>query len=170
MAAMLSVLVFVLGKVSVPIGMTHISFSSLPIVFAASCLPLPVALSVAGIGELMCQAFSQYGLTPTTTLWIIPPMMRALLIWTGRRFFVRNSNIESRIGRYIAIVAFAGIVTNGLNTFVWWFDAMIIGYPFSYTAISIVARLITGLVTGVVVAIINVPLLKAARFLTEKIR
>ncbi len=77
--AVLAALCVLLSLLTIPIGNIHITLESLPITVAALAFgPLPAA-AVALVSELLMQILS-YGFTATTILWLIPPMVRALVI------------------------------------------------------------------------------------------
>ena len=57
-----------------------ISLTGLPIIFIAVVYGPIEGMLVGGIGEFFCQLVSQYGLTPTTPLWVLPAIVRGLIV------------------------------------------------------------------------------------------
>ena len=92
--ALFSALYFVLSKFSITItNNLKISFVSVSIIYASISFPIYVSMPIALVGEFLNQLFSEYGLTITTPLWMIPPLLRIFPIFIGYKLF-RRKNID----------------------------------------------------------------------------
>lgn len=157
--AMLMALYVILAKLTIPIQGIRITLAPLPIVFA-SLFFLPYdACMVAGLGEFIIQMTGSYGLTPTTPLWILPPILRAIFIalpaWLYRR---KEDRLENHIVIYFVVILFSALITTLANTGVWFLDAYIMEYPYPYTLITTVIRGVVGILTAIVVGALCLPL------------
>jgi len=163
--AMFSALYLALASVSIPFGNIHLSFASLPLVVASILFGGFDGLAVAFIGEGILQIFS-YGLTLTTPLWLVPPLLRAIVISFVAWFFRRRGEpLENHRWVYFLTLGVAALVTSLADTLALYIDAQIIGYPYSFLLWEASLRLLTGLGTSFVVGIVGLPLLKALRHL-----
>jgi uncharacterized membrane protein len=163
--AMFSALYLALASVSIPLGNIHLSFASLPLVVASILFGGFDGLAVAFVGEGILQVFN-YGLTLTTPLWLVPPLLRAVVIsfvaWFFRR---RGETLETHRLAYFLTLAGAALLTSLANTLALYLDALIIGYPYSFLFLEAGLRLLTGTGTSLVVGIVGLPLLKTLRHL-----
>lgn len=158
---MLSAVCFVLSRyLSVPAGSMKFTFSGLPIILA-SLLYGPVdGMLVGGIGEFLSQLFSPYGLTPTTPLWVLPAVLRGLLL--GGYAALKKYRLGP-VGTSAAIVvsSLAVTVANGL---VIWADAVLMGYfSKAYVFGATGWRFLSSVITAVLYCLIVIPLLRALR-------
>ena len=162
---MLSAMYFVLAHfLAIKIGNLHFTLSSLPTVLAAVLFgPFPAALA-AGVGEFLNQLLG-YGLTPTTPLWVLPPVVRVLLIGAFVAWAKKTPRrAEERPVALLFVCIGAAIVTTLVNTGMIWLDSVIFDYStFAYVFGSFFARLFTGVVTAVLVAVLVIPLTEALR-------
>ncbi|MCF0113313.1 MAG: hypothetical protein HUJ60_05000, partial [Bacilli bacterium] len=121
-------------------------------------------LIVAALGEGLIQLTSSYGITPTTPLWIIPPVVRALILGA----FVlplkkKGEHLEKHLVLYSIAIALSTLVVTGLNAAVEWLDGIIMGYSTAYLAAVIGWRFLSSALAGAVMGSVAVPLLKAIR-------
>ena len=149
---------------SIHIGNLRITFGSLPIILVAMLFgPLPAA-AIAFVGEFLLQLLG-YGFTPTTVLWCIPPVFRAVIVGFGWRAITkRGANTAVQTGMLAAILILSAIVVTLSNTLVIWLDSVIFNYfTEAYVFGQFAARLVTGIVTAVVMTVVALPLEKAIR-------
>jgi ECF transporter S component (folate family) len=159
--AVLAALCVLLSLLTIPIGTVHITLEPLPITVAALLFgPLPAA-AVALVSELLMQILS-YGFTATTILWLIPPVVRALIIgFAAARFRKRDKYLEEHpLWCYVFCVA-AAVATTFLNTGVIWLDSVIYGYftP-AYVFGNLLIRFGVGMLTAVITATLAMPLVR----------
>lgn len=142
-----------LNFISIDFKFIKISVKALPIIFIAVLYgPIEGAL-VGGLGELICQLFSPYGLTATTPLWILPFTVQGLIVG----FLMRQKNPKDHIVLWIVTVAVSCLAVTIINTFSIWLDAKIFEYPSQLTFISIVLRFVGSIISSIVYGLI-VPL------------
>ena len=79
LTGMLAALYLALNMVGFRAWSFHITFASLPVVVGGLLFGPLEGMLIAAIGEFFNQTLS-YGVTPTTVLWIIPPVVRGLMI------------------------------------------------------------------------------------------
>ena len=145
--------------VGIQFGNVRLSFGSLPVVVGALLYgPLEAAL-VALVGELLKQLLT-YGLTATTVLYLIPPMLRGLVIGAGAVWmWRRGKRLENCRTRCFAVCILAAVCTTIGNTLVNWLDSVLYGYyTFAYVFGDAVYRFGVGMLNAVVVATVAIPL------------
>ncbi|WP_297872159.1 ECF transporter S component [uncultured Oscillibacter sp.] len=164
--AALAALSFLLNMVQVKLPANlRITFDSLPIVVGALAFG-PVDGALAGlVGEFFTQLLSEYGLTATTALWLIPPALRGIVIglvaWglrgTGRP-------LESRPALCYGVCLAASVVTTLANTAVLWLDSLLFHY-YSFAMIfgSLLLRITTGLLTAIALTTAAIPIVALLR-------
>ena len=86
--AMLAGLYIILAYFTIKIQLVQIAFTGIVVIIAALLYSPVDGVIVALIGSFVGQLTS-YGLTPTTILWMLAPMLRGLMIgifaWASRR-------------------------------------------------------------------------------------
>ena len=70
-----------------------LSFASFPLLCAAMLFGTVDGIYVAGIGEFIYQLL-MYGLGPTTLLWMLPPMLHALIAGLLARRFGHEMGVK----------------------------------------------------------------------------
>lgn len=164
--AMLAALSFLLNMVQLRLPMNvRITFDSLPVVVAALLFGPGDAALAALIGEFLTQMLSEYGLTATTMLWLIPPAVRGLVIGAAALQF-RNTDrpLETRVPLCFGVCFLAAVLTTLGNTAVIWLDSVINHYyAFSLVFGSMLIRLVTGVLTAAAVTAAAIPLTRRLR-------
>lgn len=167
--AVLIALMFVLSSASIRIGNTFkITFDSVAVLLAAMMFGPVDALLVGLLGEFMAQMLS-YGFTPTTLLWILAPGLRGLVLGLGVVIFGTRMSInaitkEKKFWFYGITVVVASVVTSLVNTFALYVDSTMFGYYNYYLVMgALVTRILTGLASSVLMAIIVLPVLIALK-------
>jgi len=156
-----------LSFASVNLQFIKITLSGLPIIFISVVYgPLEGAL-IGGIGEFIYQLVS-YGLTPTTALWILPAVVRGLIVG----FMFKQKDVKEHLKLWVFTVVLCCIAVTSINTFVIWLDAKIFEYPSQLTTITILIRFAGSIVSAVLYAILTPflfePLIKQGKFNIEK--
>lgn len=161
----MAALYFILASyVSLKLGNLRITFASVTTILTATLLGPIEGMTVAAIGESLNQTLS-YGFTPTTILWILPPMFRAGIVGLFAKMLTKNDKKpEDHKLLYPICLIIAAILTTTINTFVIWADSKIMGYySYAYVFGATVQRFITGIVTAIAVSLIIITIIKPIR-------
>ncbi len=150
MNAVLIAVYIVLDMFSIYIGnFIKLSFAAFPLLIASLLFGTLDGVMVAGIGEFLYQML-YYGLGPTTVLWMIPPIVHALI--AGLYAQKHHHDLNTRqIGTAVLI---SGLVSAVLTTFVIYLDAKFYGYNSGLTAVVILFRFINTLIMCVIYTLI----------------
>ena len=161
-------LFLVFGLLRIRVGAyLEIGLGTIVIVIAAISLGLWDAVAIAALGEFMNQIFfSGYGLTPTTPLWVLPVVVRALIIGVVAALYRRkgDSLVKHKVLYFVTILG-AALVISGLDTAILYLDGIIMGYPVAYTWAQTGIRFLTSQITAIIVAILTIPLHNAVSYL-----
>lgn len=156
----------------IPLGGLKVTIEGLPVIIAAVLFG-PVDGAVVGfLGEFMNQML-EFGFTPTTLLWILPSVVRGLMVGLCLLPLKKQGSLLSEKPRSVHLVIFfavnmvAAVVVSGLNTFTLYVDSKMFGY-YSYAMVfgSFVARIILGVATSIAMSVMTLPIvagLKRAR-------
>lgn len=142
----------------------HITFASLPVILAAILMGPTYGVLVAGMGEFINQLLS-YGLSPTMPLWMLPPMCRGLIV--GLLVLAackKGRQVEKTPLLLGGILMTASVVSSVVTTFVMWADSVFWGY-YSFVVVfgASIHRMISSLITAVVITLICIPVVTALR-------
>lgn len=145
-------------------GNLHISLASLPVIVMAVLFGPGAGAAVALVGEFFSQLLT-YGLAPTILLWILPPALRGVLVGLAARQLAKGGKTpEGQPLRYGASLVGAALLTTAANTLAIWLDSVIMHYySFAYVFGATAQRLVTGVVTAVLMTIVSIPLVRALR-------
>ncbi len=136
-------------------GSLKISLNAIPVIITAVCVgPLWAAASGftgAFIGQLI-----SYGLTATTLLWCVPAVLRGLTV--GLLFIAFGRSIKR--APLILNTVISALTVTAANTAVMYLDAKIYGYPVSLFGIILVTRILSGVITAVVISLLIPPVIK----------
>ena len=146
-------LYFALNYVSIDLQFIKISVKYLPIIFVSVLYGPIEGMLVAAFGEFFCQLSSQYGLMVTTPLWIIPPVLFALMV--GLIF--KQKDVRSHIKLWIFTVILCCLVLTAVNTAFMKIDEIITGWPAQLQAVKIVLRFVSSIISSILY-IVLVPL------------
>jgi len=158
--ALLAALYYLLNLLEIRTpGNLHITFDALPVVVSALLFgPVDAAL-VAFFGELLNQLLGPYGITATTFLWLIPPVIRALIIGLAGLRLWQGKPLDRHPVACYSICVIAAVITTFANTAVIWLDSVIYGYySFAIVFGAATIRFITGIIAAVLVATVSMPL------------
>jgi ECF transporter S component (folate family) len=169
MDAMLTAVYFVLSYFSISIGGgLEISLASFPIVLSALVFGPWDSSFIALLGEFLDQVL-KYGITLTTVLWILPPMLRGLTIGFFASMLARKGRrLEDNLLLYLAVSILGAILTSGGNTLVSYLDSLVYDYPLVSVYVVAAMRFLLGLITAVIVALACRPVAKVIRNLESK--
>lgn len=129
----------------------NISMGSLPLIIGASLLGPTDGLIIGLLGSFLNQALSEYGITPTTILWMIPAAVRGLMIGA----FAKHCKFNMTVRQTIFITIASALTVTALNTLVMYLDSKIWGYySYAYVFGKIVPRIISGIITAIIFGLI----------------
>ena len=166
--ALLVALFFVLSMFAVEIAGVKITFVSLPTVVCA-LLYGPVDACIVGLLGAFLEQMLKYGFTATTVLWLLPAVLRGLIVGLGTVVLRRSMSIEAITSTkkpyvYYIVCIVAGLVTSCANTLVFYLDSVIYHY-YSFAMIfgMFWVRIATGVLASLVTAVVALPVVVALR-------
>ncbi|CDB87324.1 putative uncharacterized protein [Firmicutes bacterium CAG:170] len=166
--ALLVALFFVLSMFAVEIAGVKITFVSLPTVVCA-LLYGPVDACIVGLLGAFLEQMLKYGFTATTVLWLLPAVLRGLIVGLGTVVLRRSMSIEAITSTkkpyvYYIVCIVAGLVTSCANTLVFYLDSVIYHY-YSFAMVFGVfwVRLATGALASFLTATVALPVVMALR-------
>lgn len=145
---------------TVRLPMMEISLSTLPLLLVGFLFGPIDAVTVALVGSFLEQALSQYGLTVSAPLWMLPPVLMALAAGLFG-LLLRHTPKDTR--RYYVLLITATLLCELLctaaNTVVLYVDGLYVAhYPVRALALILPTRL-ANLGLRVLVTVLAVPLL-----------
>ncbi len=161
--AVMIALFFALDMLSVKIGNNaKITFSGLPIILSAVFFGPLVGATVGGLGSLLSQLYG-FGIGVTTVLWIVPAIVRGLVVgFLYRRFGKKFLGVN---------IILSSVIVSALNTLVSFVDSHIFKYYNPVTFLTAIApRFLMGILTAVAYCIVIYPLLTPVDKVLKKIR
>jgi ECF transporter S component (folate family) len=169
MDAMLTAVYFVLSYFSISIGGgIAISLGSFPIVLSALVFGPWDSSFIALLGEFLIQVL-KYGITLTTVLWILPPMLRGLTIgFFASTLAKKGHRLEDNLPLYLAVSILGALLTSGGNTLVIYLDSLVYKVPLVSVFVVAAMRFVIGMATAIVVAFACRPLAKVVRKLENQ--
>lgn len=135
-----------------------ISFKAMVIYISSILMNMKEGVIIALLGELLNQITSEYGITITTILWILPYVIIAILSNIVLKKIYKNVKFE------LLTIISLNILLTILNTIVIYIDSKIFGY---YSPILVFGSLLIKIVTGVLTAIIYTIVINT---ITEKLK
>lgn len=141
-ASSMAALSILLDFVSVRTNASKFTLYGLPLLFAGMFFG-PWVGGLAGLVSGFISQVILYGITPTTPIWMIAPMMWGWLSgFIYHKLFHRKLQIPSVV---ITIVCTSLVVTL-CNTASMWLDGLIYHYPTPYVITQLFMRIITALI------------------------
>ena len=157
-------LFIVLGFLRIRVGnFLEIGFATIVIAYAAIMFSPVDALIIAFLGEGVNQVFlSPYGLSPTTPLWIMPVVLRALIICLVAYFYKKRGDnlVNHKVMLFVTLMG-AALIISGVDTGLLYLDGLIMGYPVSYTLFQTGIRFLSSQINAIICAILMIPLYRA---------
>lgn len=159
--SMMASLYFVLAYFSIRFGNITLTPASICVVIVSLLYSPSDAIFVALVGETINQ-MAKYGPGPTTVLWLIPGLLRALIIsFVALIYRKKNTYLENHLVSYFITIIIAGLVTTSANTGIIILDGILMNYPTSYTLLETFFRFLSSFLTCIFVGILSLPILKA---------
>ena len=146
-------------SLSAPFGGTlKISVSGLPVIIAAILFGPLWGGAVGFVGAFIGQMLS-YGFTATTILWVMPATLRGIAM--GLLFILFKKSLQP----YILVIetVLSALLVTAINTLVMYIDAKIYKYPVTLLGIALVNRILAGIITAIVFAVIVPPIIKLVK-------
>ena len=142
----------------------QITFTALAILITAVLYGLPDALIVATLGSFIGQLRGIYGLSITTPIWMIPPILRALVFGLAYDLFLKKGiHLEDKKLWFYLFAIFAGLVTTIANTGAIFLDAYIFEYPVSMAFIESILRFVSSIASSIACSLIVIPIVSACK-------
>lgn len=136
-----------------------ISLSGLPVILTAVLFGPLAGTAVGLVGSFIGQMMT-YGFTATTLLWILPAGIRGLSMGLLFLAFRRST----RLIHLSAEVVISSLLVTAANTLVIYLDSKIYHYYSAAVVFGALGvRIITGVATAIVFALLLPPILKAVR-------
>lgn len=156
-----AMMVLLTMTISIKTPFFKLSFGSLPVVLAAILFGPAEGAAVAVLGEFMVQLLD-YGLMPTTFIWIWPPAVRALVVGSASLWLRRSGRrLEQRPALCYGACIAGAILTTVSNTVGMWLDSLVNRTSFAAAALWVPARFVSGICTAVIIATICMPLARS---------
>ena len=164
MALLIAMMVLLKKTIAIETPYIKVNFASLPIMLAAMLFgPIEGAL-VGLLGEFICQITSQYGLAPTTVLYVAPAAIRGVVVGLGSVWCRRTGRrIERRPVVCYAVGIVGAVLTTVGNTVSIWLESVMYHTEFMVHIPFLPARFANGIVTALDVTTVCIPLVHALR-------
>jgi len=157
--ALLAALVVVLGYYAIDLGNNKITLESLPVLMGALMFGPIDGMLIGGVGNFIYQIL-KYGFSVTTVLWILPHIIQGLLVG----LYAKKRGFRPKRSECIIVVLLSELLTTVLNTGVIAADALIFGYyTKAYVFGSLVVRIVTCVVKGIIYGALLPELIKLLR-------
>lgn len=159
----LAALYFALSVLTVTSGNLQFRFTALALIIAALLYSAADACAVALIGELLYQLLL-YGLSATTPVWLLPPVLHALLLGLFAALIRRRVPEKKQLPWQFAACLLCGLMNAVFNTAALYIDSHVYGYfePTTFWGLALI-RLGIGVLTAAVTAAAAIPLARLLR-------
>ena len=141
-----------------------ITFEALPILVGAFLLGPVDGFLIGFLGSFLNQLLT-YGFTATTLLWVLPHAASGLIVG----LLAKRMKEPWSVTKVAVITVISALCVTCLNTLAMYVDSKMYGYyskAFVFGALGV--RIITGIVTAVVFALIMPTLLKQLKQIIDK--
>lgn len=171
---MLLAIYIVLSVITVKITPNlQITFTGIAIIMAIVLYGWTDGILIALLGSFISQLRSAYGLTITTPIWMIPPILRAVVFGLFYHIYLKKGILlQDKKILFFVYMAIAGLVTTIANTGAIYLDAYIFQYPVALAMVESIFRFISSIASSLVIAGLSLPIiyaLKSAGLLHERI-
>ena len=160
---MLAAVYFALSLLVVDTGSLKFTFTSLAIVTAALLFGPLDACAVALVGEFLYQVI-KFGVTATTPIWMVPPVIHALLLGLCARILGRQRPLAERTIPCFAACMGCALLNTVMNTLALYIDSKYYGYYQYHMVFGLaLVRFAVGLITAILVTAAAIPLVRTLR-------
>ena len=144
------------------LGPFKFTFEAFPVIVCAVIYGPIDAMLVGGVGELINQLFT-FGLTPTTLLWLLPILMRGLMIGLFAKTWKSITAKKNKVA-FLGVCVVAAVVHSLLNTLALYVDSKMFGY---YTQVlvfgALFVRVLASVITAAIMALATMAVVKALK-------
>lgn len=170
---MLLAIYIVLSVITVKITPNlQITFTGIAIIMAIVLYGWTDGILIALLGSFISQLRSAYGLTITTPIWMIPPILRAVFFGLFYHIYLKKGILlQDKKVLFFVYATIAGLVTTIANTGAIYLDAYIFQYPVALALVESIFRFISSIASSLVIAGLSLPIiyaLKSAGLLHER--
>ena len=167
-ALMVAMYIVLSTFLAINLGGLKLTFEPLPVVMSAVLFGPVDAILVGFLGEFLNQMLT-FGFTPTTLLWVAPIVVRGAIIGLvcsalkKKNGFAYLKNMK-KAALFMAVCIVAGIIHSLINTLALYVDSKMFGYYQYHMVFGVLAiRIITGVISSVIMTVITLPLVAALR-------
>ena len=151
LSGVLAALYLALCYLDISFGRYKITLAATVIYFVSFCFGPADCFFVCFVGVFLDQLL--YGLTPTTLLWMLPPLLRPILINPITYHYGKKGiHMEDKKILSISLIIISSLLVS-----------LIIGYPYKAVLLDNILQAIITMGTGVLEAFLLFPLVKAIR-------
>ena len=162
LSGVLAALYLALCYLDISFGRYKITLAATVISFVSFCFGPADCFFVCFVGVFLDQLL--YGLTPTTLLWMLPPLLRPILINPITYHYGKKGiHMEDKKILSISLIIISSLLVSATNSLVFYLDSLIIGYPYKAVLLDNILQAIITMGTGVLEAFLLFPLVKAIR-------
>ena len=162
LSGVLAALYLALCYLDISFGRYKITLAATVIYFVSLCFGPADCFFVCFVGVFLDQLL--YGLTPTTLLWMLPPLLRPILINPITYHYGKKGiHMEDKKILSISLIIISSLLVSATNSLVFYLDSLIIGYPYKAVLLDNILQAIITMGTGVLEAFLLFPLVKAIR-------
>ena len=162
LSGVLAALYLALCYLDISFGRYKITLAATVIYFVSFCFGPADCFFVCFVGVFLDQLL--YGLTPTTLLWMLPPLLRPILINPITYYYGKKGiHMEDKKILSISLIIISSLLVSATNSLVFYLDSLIIGYPYKAVLLDNILQAIITMGTGVLEALLLFPLVKAIR-------
>ena len=162
LSGVLAALYLALCYLDISFGRYKITLAATVIYFVSFCFGPADCFFVCFVGVFLDQLL--YGLTPTTLLWMLPPLLRPILINPITYHYGKKGiHMEDKKILSISLIIISSLLVSATNSLVFYLDSLIIGYPYKAVLLDNILQAIITMGTGVLEAFLLFPLVKAIR-------
>ena len=162
LSGVLAALYLALCYLDISFGRYKITLAATVIYVVSFCFGPADCFFVCFVGVFLDQLL--YGLTPTTLLWMLPPLLRPILINPITYHYGKKGiHMEDKKILSISLIIISSLLVSATNSLVFYLDSLIIGYPYKAVLLDNILQAIITMGTGVLEAFLLFPLVKAIR-------
>ena len=138
----------------------QITFSGLSVIMAIVLYGWGDGILIALLGSFVAQLRSIYGLTITTPLWMVPPILRAVVFgFIYHLYLKRNIKLQDKKTLFFIYVVISGLATTIANTGAIFLDAYISYYSVTMGVIEAVFRFVSSIFSNIAIAGVSLPII-----------
>ena len=157
---MLAALYFALSMLTFTSANQQIRFTALALILTALLFRVPDVCAVALVGEFFYQLI-RVGLTPTTPIWLLPPVLHGLLLGLGASLVRKCVPEKRQLMAFFLVCIGCGLLNAGFNTAALWADSLIMGYYSAALVFGVLPlRLLIAVLTAAVTSAVAIPMLQ----------